>query len=224
MLKISLWAALLVLPVVTHAQVGKARAYLEIVFRAKGPKVGDTAPDFALEKATGGNLRASELWAQKPLVVTTGSYSCPQFRDVLPSQQALLKEFGDRVNFVVVYTLEAHPVGSSSPYVPREMVTVENHRNGILLLQPPTYEARMEGARECRKALHLQANVAVDTMDNATWRAYGSSPNCGYLIGKDGRIVLQQGLFDADAMRESLTKLLEAAKDNGNASRKVAVK
>lgn len=177
-------------------------------FKKAGPKAGSDAPDFELENARGGTLCASALWAKKPVIVFTGSYSCPQFRETTAGRLELFWEFSDRVEFIIIYTMEAHPKGSDSPYVPGEFLTKANVAEGVLIDQPKTYEGRVQRAKETRKTLKLVSDIAVDTMDNATWKKYGSSPNCGYLIGTDGKVVLQQGLFDANEMRAALVKLV----------------
>ena len=184
-------------------------------FLRTGPKNGEVAPDFKLERARGGTLQASELWASKLLLVTTGSYTCPQFRSVTASRRELVEEFQSELNSVVVYTTEAHPVGAASPYLNREFVTEENRKEGILLPQPQTYEERLAGARRCREILKMRSFVAVDKMDNAVWKAYGSSPNCAYLIDTGGKIVFRQGLFDAAGMRAAIQKLIMARKALG---------
>ena len=181
-------------------------------FKRTGPKRGGAAPDFVLERARGGTVQASELWALKPLLVTTGSYTCPQFRYATPGRRELVQEFQSELNSVVVYTTEAHPVGAPSPYFNREMVTEENKKEGILLPQPQTYEERLSAARRCRETLMMLSYVAVDKMDGAVWKAYGSSPNCAYLIDTHGKVVFRQGLFNAAAMRSAIQKLMTAQK------------
>jgi len=177
-------------------------------FERSGPKVGSPAPDFELERARGGTLRASDLWAKRPLVIVTGSYSCPQFRETTDGRAALFWEFSDRVDFVVVYTQEAHSADGSSPYSPVPFVPDENKAEGIAVPQPKTFAERIKLARQCRKNLKLVSDVAVDTMDNATWKKFGASPNFGCLIAPGGKVVLRQGLFNAEEMRAALVKLL----------------
>ena len=58
------------------------------------------------------------------------------------------------------------------------------------------------------KALKLKTTILVDGMDNKVWKAWGSAPNCAYLIGTDGRVVEAQPWFDAGPMRAALEKLL----------------
>ncbi len=189
--------------------IGEEFARLNEWFARNGPKAGEAAPDFVLERARGGTLKASELWSQEPLLVTTGSYSCPQFREGTPARRELVKEFGAKMNFVVVYTTEAHPVGSKSPYLDGEFITDENKKEGILLAQPQSFSERFKLAQSCREKLKVLSYVAVDKMDNAIWKAYGASPNCAYLIDGHGKVVFGQGLFEPKAMRAAIRKLLD---------------
>ena len=195
--------------------MGDEFAQLSEWFKRTGPKRGEFAPDFKLERARGGTVQASELWALKPLLVTTGSYTCPQFRGVTPARRQLVQEFQAELNSVVVYTTEAHPVGAPSPYSDGEWVTNENKKESILLPQPQTYEERLAAARHCRETLKMLSFVAVDKMDNAVWKAYGSSPNCAYLIDTHGKVVFRQGLFDAAGLRAAIQKLVSAQKALG---------
>ena len=195
--------------------MGDEFAQLSEWFKRTGPKRGEFAPDFKLERARGGTVQASELWALKPLLVTTGSYTCPQFRGVTPARRQLVQEFQAELNSVVVYTTEAYPVGAPSPYSDGEWVTDENKKESILLPQPQTYEERLAAARHCRETLKMPSFVAVDKMDNAVWKAYGSSPNCAYLIDTHGKVVFRQGLFDAAGLRAAIQKLVSAQKALG---------
>ena len=210
-------AALFVVAVLSRAAgpIDDEFARLNEWFKRTGPKRGEVAPDFKLERARGGTVQASELWALKPLLVTTGSYTCPQFRDVTPARRQLVQEFQAELNSVVVYTTEAHPVGAPSPYSDGEWVTEENKKESILLPQPQTYDARLSAARHCRETLKMTSFVAVDKMDNAVWKAYGSSPNCAYLIDTHGKVVFRQGLFDAAGLRAAIQKLVSAPKALG---------
>lgn len=211
---IPLLALSLAFPVFAAPKLGQtdipkaAMAEVNDYFKRSGPKPGTAAPDFELERARGGSIRASDLWKKRPVLITTGSYSCPQFRFTTDDRVALYWEFSDRVDFVIIYTQEAHCADGSSPYTSVPFVPVENKTAGIAVSDAKTYEERVSKARACRRNLKLLSEVVVDTMDNSTWKKYGSSPNCGYLIAPGGTVVLQQGLFDAAEMRSALLKLL----------------
>jgi hypothetical protein len=175
-----------------------------------GPKPGAAAPDFTLKTVDGKTVKASALWSQKPLVLMTGSRTCPVFRGKVQPFESLVKEFGDRVNFLMVYTVEAHPKGDPSPYSGKEWVTPKNEQEGILFRQPANQEERMSRARECIQKEKLSASVVVDTMDNAVWKAYGSAPNCAYVIGRNGNIADAEAWMEPDQLRRAITQALAA--------------
>lgn len=178
-------------------------------FDAEGPKAGEKAPDFALKAIDGATVRGAELWAKKPALIITGSYTCPVFRDRVPELERVRREFGDKLNYLVLYTTEAHPDADTSPYSNRVWVTPKNEKEGILVRQPKTMAERVEVAQKCAAALKLEVPVAVDGMDDATWKAYGSAPNCACLVDANGKVVLRQGWFDGDEMAAAVRGLIE---------------
>jgi thiol-disulfide isomerase/thioredoxin len=177
-------------------------------FEQNGPKPGEPAPDFQRQTLDGKTVRASELWAKKPTLIMTGSYTCPVFRGHVPQLERLAKEFGDRLNFLVLYTTEAHPKGDPSPYSGREWVPGDNERQGVLFPQAKSMSERIAVAKKCAQAMKLDVPVVVDTMDNSAWKAYGSAPNCAYLIGTDGKIAARNGWFNGQAMHAAIEQLL----------------
>ena len=175
-------------------------------FERGGPKVGEHAPDFTFENVNKGTVHLADLWAKKPLVLISGSYSCPYFRLNIAPMNALVRDFGSRANFVTLYTIEAHPSDSPGTYS-NHFTPEENVKEGIAAPQAKTLAERLDAARRCRVAYGLTSILAVDTMDNAAWKAYGNSMNCAYLIGTDGTVILQQGLFNPATLRAALAKL-----------------
>jgi peroxiredoxin len=185
-------------------------------FEQHGPKPGKAAPDFELKTTEGKKIRASALWKEKPTVIMTASFTCPIFRQQAPGFESLTKDFDGKVNFLMVYTLEAHPKGEASPYSGEERVTARNQREGLLFSQPKTMEDRVAQAKTCQAHERMSAPMVIDTMENSTWKAYGSAPNAAYLVGRDGKIVEQQGWFDPEKMRTAIVKLLpRVATDSG---------
>lgn len=179
-------------------------------FTQAGPKPGAAAPDFTLQTLDGKTVRGSELWSGKPLLLMTGSYTCPVFRNHAPAFERLVREFGDKLNFLVLYTLEAHPKGDASPYSDREWVTPANEKEGVIFPQPKTTADRLALAKKCVASVKLDGAVAIDTMENATWKAYGGAPNCAYLIDTRGKVAAQHGWFNGDTMAGSIRALLKA--------------
>ena len=113
------------------------------------------------------------------------------------------------VEFLIVYTLEAHPLGTNNPYSQRE-VPGKYSRDpiGEPIGQPQTYEGRALLATKAGKEDGILATLLVDRMDNAVWATYGPAPNIAYLIGMDGRVLLKQPWYDPKGMEEAVKALL----------------
>ena len=178
----------------------------------QGPKPGSAAPDFALPTIEGKTLLASALWSNLPTVVMAGCHTCPIFRGKVEPFEKLVTDYSNRVHFVILYTLEAHPKGDLSPYRGVEWVTPANERDGILMPQPKTTDERAQRAQACASAMKLTVPVVVDKMDNAVWKAYGGAPNSAYLVGRNGKIIEQEGWFDPARMRAAIERALHDGK------------
>ena len=103
----------------------------------------------------------------------------------MPSVQEPYDEFGDRVNFIMMYVREAHP--------------------GELFTQPDTIEEKLENARSLREFYDIQWTVAVDKIDGDLHRALDPKPNSAFVMDNDGIIVFRS-LWAADygALRQAL--------------------
>jgi len=177
-------------------------------FPEAAPSPGKTAPDFVLESITGEEVRLGDLIGERPVVLQVGSRSCPVFRYRRFGMGELYDEYRDRVRFVVVYSREAHPVGSKSPYTEGEWDLAINRLAGVRLGDPSTYDERRKRARESRDVLKIEAEVLVDGMDDRVWRLYGAAPSPAYVIDRGGRVVLTQAWVDPGEIRETLEGLL----------------
>ena len=95
----------------------------------------------------------------------------------------LYHEYGDRVEFLVVYIREAHPDDG--------WVSQGNQEADIHVYDPTTKEERGEVAQACAMALDIEMTVLVDGIDDTVASAYGALPDRLYLVGRDGRVAFQ---------------------------------
>lgn len=174
-----------------------------------GPKEGERAPDFSLKDLRGGTMDLRQFKKKRPVVLVTGSYSCPVYRRQVAGLNRLYGKYKDRAAFFLLYTVEAHPATDPSPYRPGEWLTEQNIREGILLRQPKSYPERVTLASRCQADLGSPVPVLVDEMDNSTWIRYGRAPNAAYLIDYEGKIRLRQGWFNPVRFEEELLTLLQ---------------
>jgi len=177
-------------------------------FDTESPAVGGFAPQTTLVDSAGRPISIIDYVSEKPLVVQFGSHTCPVYRYRRFSMEKLYSEFKDQVNFLLVYTREAHPVGSKSPYDDKEWVTAWNRVPRVLLEEPATLDQRVARAKWSKDTLGIRYPVLVDSMNNATWTNYGRAASPAFVIDVDGRIALRQVWVDPKVIREKLATLL----------------
>ena len=114
------------------------------------------------------------------------------------------------MHFIIVYTIDAHPAGSASPYSNKEWTsTYSRDKVGNPVAQPLTYEERLVLARQTVVEAGIKVPVLVDEMDNPVWCTYGPTPDIAYLVGTDGRIIAKQPWYDPQQMETALTHYLK---------------
>ena len=108
----------------------------------------------------------------------------------MAATEALYAEYGDRVQFIIIYTIEAHPAEEGSPYGVRERPSpASRDSQGNPLFQPGTHEERVEQARRMVTELAISVPVLIDEMDNPLWCTYGPAPDIAYFISTEGIIL-----------------------------------
>jgi hypothetical protein len=186
-------------------------------FDKVGPQVGDQVPALSLHTAKGEVQRLSDAWQGGPALLVTSSLTCPKSRSRWPEVKAIAEKYGDKLNVVIVYVIEAHPVGSICPYKGVEDITPENERDGILRRQPDTLEDRLELAQEFKRYLRAGTLIYIDNMKNEAWKALGAAPNLALLVDKQGIVVARKGWFEGTAMQKVIdpfVEKLESASDS----------
>lgn len=177
-------------------------------FAESAPAPDTEVPDVLVHDAAGREVRLADAIGDKPVVLQLGSRSCPVFRYRRFGMQKLQRELAGRVDFLVLYTQEAHPVGSPSPYSDEEWDLWINRLTGVRMRPAMTVEERRERAVDTMQRLDLDAAVLVDGMDDAAWRAFGAAPSPAFVLDTDGQVVLRQVWVDPAELRQTLRRLL----------------
>jgi hypothetical protein len=116
--------------------------------------------------------------------------------------------FADRVNFVHVYNIEAHPQAPDlCPYVGD---VAENAYS--IVPQPLSLEGRAQNAARIGRTLGPEQLMLVDDLEaqiNPVWCTYGPAPSSGFLIAQDGTIAVAQLWTDVAAMELAIRRFLE---------------
>jgi hypothetical protein len=110
------------------------------------------------------------------------------------------EDYGDEVEFFVVYIREAHALDSRSPA----------GGNGTPIVEDPiTLEERNQVAEVCMAKLALEPMPAlVDDMQDTANNSYSGWPDRLYLIGRDGNVAYHGGRgpfgFTPDALEKAI--------------------
>ena len=180
----------------------------EAAFLDAEPRVGEQAPDFTLHTPNGEEITLSDLYADKPVVIEFGSITCPVYRGKIERMNRLRAMYGDAVEWLVVYTVEAHPSDSPDPYTGRIWPHERNEEIGLLLQQPTDHEGRAALARRTIDEFGEQRLIAIDGMDNAIWEAWGRRPNSAFVIGTDGTVGQKQLWSHPGDIRAALVEVV----------------
>ena len=191
-------------------------------FEKQGVLAGQQVPDLDVVTLDGQPTRLSKLWQEKPTLLVTASLTCGRARSRQPWVTEVAKKYADRLNVAVLYTLEAHPVGDPSPYAeyspelenparPGERPGANRSEEGFPRRQPADLAGREEHAREFRDLFDFEGPIVIDAMSNQGWEALGSGPNMGFLIDRDGKVVVKHGWLHDRKMERSLSEFFAGA-------------
>jgi len=205
-LSVGLWALLLA---VLGGIVGVTflRERFNPDFKSRGIEVGERIPELMVTTQHGAQQSLARLWQKRPVLLVTGSLTCPVSRREIPSVEGIRKKFGDRVFVAVLYTQEAHPSAGPFPYEDHGQPK-QNRIEGLARAQPRTLEERGKLADEFKDRLRLSVPVVLDDMRNQAWETFGGGPNMALLVDRDGVVHAKQGWFDDDEMQEEIERFL----------------
>jgi len=165
-----------------------ALLFRDLRFRRGAAGPGDPLPDFELVTTNGERLLNDDILRDKPVLIIFGSMTCPMTASSAPSLEDLYEEFGDRVDFIMLYVREAHP--------------------GEHFTQSETMEEKLESAKALKDLYAIEWTVAADNVDGDLHRALDPKPNAAYLVNSDGSILFRS-LWAADY--EALYQALDDA-------------
>jgi cytohesin len=209
-------AGLVALCAVASAQEKAAK---ETKFDKVGPQPGDQLPALNMRTLKGEVQKLSDAWKGGPALLVTSSLTCPKSRSRWPELKEIVDEYGEKINVVIVYVIEAHPVGSICPYKGVEDITPENERDGILRKQPKTLEDRIELAQEFKRLLRISIPIYVDDVKDEAWKGLGAAPNLALLVDERGIVVAREGWFEGKAMGEKIEAYLKAEQPQARVER-----
>jgi len=174
-----------------------------------GFNVGSHIPDFSFYTVDGKEVTLSAVLREtgKPILLVTGNYSCPVYRNNANAIDSITNFYKDKLNVYVVYTLEAHPSEGAEAYPVIPPAVEQNESDNIHIKQAQTYRDRRRTAAKMRKRMNIASTIVLDGPGNEWWTNAGYAPNNAYLVDTNGVIVAKNGWFD-DSMWCSIDQLL----------------
>ncbi len=146
-------------------------------------KPGDRAIDFRLQGADGREHRLADALKDGPVLLLQGSATCPVFRERLPALTEIAERYAPKLTTLLVYNIEAHPLGDPGPYKGRLALQSASDRP-----QSRSFEDRVQGLADL--ALSSAIVPLVDGLDrgeeNPIWCTYGTCPACAFVIRPNG--------------------------------------
>lgn len=149
---------------------------------------GDSLSAYELPTLDGGSIQIGGH-RDRPLLLVTGSITCPMTDSAMPVIEALYDEFGDRVEFVLLNVREAHP-GAHFP-------------------QPATDEEKLGHARSLGERHDVPFTIAIDALDGELHQRLDAKPNAAFLLDAAGEVVFRaHWARDDRRIRDALQSVL----------------
>ena len=98
----------------------------------------------------------------------------------MPALNKLYEQYGNQVEFLVVYITEAHPSDVWQ--------TENNFRDKVVFASPRSEDERASLAGTCVRKLGIKIPALLDEFGNSTEGAYTAWPERIYLIDRDGKV------------------------------------
>lgn len=165
-------------------------------FDSSGFQNGEFVPDFTLYDTQGGTFTLSDKLATgKPVVLISGSLTCPVFRNKVATINSMMSAYAGLIETAVIFTVEAHPT-DTSPYFGYINTGSANISTGITFTQPINYGERKILADTLSHWVSCQAPIYLDNPCNTWWRNFGPAPNNAYVITPNGQVFSKHGWFN----------------------------
>ena len=134
-----------------------------------GPKAGEKFMNITLTDLAGQPIDISDL-LDKPLVIETGSITCPMYAKCVPKMNDLAKKF-PHINFVLIYVREAHPGNRTTSH--------------------QSMSAKRADAAKVKPLYQDNRQVLVDDLQGSFHLKYGGMPDMTYVIDTDGTVIFR---------------------------------
>jgi len=152
----------------------------------EGLQAGETYKDAELRALDGETVRLSDYLNDKPLVLETGSMTCPMYAQSVPPMMTLMEKY-PQLDHLLMYVREAHP--------------------GELQPQHRTEAEKVKAAKKTKRRYGDDRMILVDDVNGSAHRFYGTMPNSIFVIAPDGKILFRSIWNNADEMDAILSAI-----------------
>lgn len=150
-----------------------------------GPKAGEMYFDFKAKTLDGKEVSLSNF-LDKPIVLDTGSITCPMYAHSKSPMLELQEEYPN-IHFLLLYVREAHPGGRT---------------NSITSMKE-----KMANAKAMLKLYKEKRTILIDDLEGTAHRLYGAMPNMTYVIDTDGTVKFRTNWTNVEALKKVLAKI-----------------
>lgn len=147
-----------------------------------GPKAGENFIDIELHTLTGESTSIGN-YLDKPLVIETGSLTCPMYLTCIPQMEKIRQEFSD-INFLLVYVREAHP--------------------GEKMKKHSSLSEKTNAAHKIQGTYNDNRTILVDSIGGDFHKHYGLLPNLVYVIYPQGKVIFRGDWNNPEKLKEVL--------------------
>jgi len=148
----------------------------------EGPKAGEKYIDFKATTLKGKVVSLSD-YLDKPIVLDTGSLTCPIYASTTKPMNDLKKAYPN-VHFLLLYVREAHPGKKTGPI--------------------KSLEEKIAHAKVLIEHYHETREILVDSVEGDAHKLYGAMPNMSYVINTQGRVKFRANWTNIEALKKVL--------------------
>jgi hypothetical protein len=169
-----------------HFNGGVIARDMKRVVSPEGAVPGNLAPGFELRDSEGRDWRLDGLRG-RPVVLITGSGTCPMTHGSLFGLKEVYREFRSTTQWFYLYVREAHP--------------------GERIPAHESYEQKRDQAERFRRMDGVPWPVLVDDVDGAVAQQYTLLPNAQFVIDAEGFIAFRGNFAHGPSLYRALEQL-----------------
>ncbi|MGX9936538.1 TlpA family protein disulfide reductase [Advenella kashmirensis] len=158
-------------------------------FRARAP-LGSVAPECKGKLLDGLSFDLADYRVKKSVLIVFGSYACPpcvtNINRTTPNLNELYKKYKNSVQFIYVYTREAHP--------------------GALIKPHESIEDKLTNAARLKSEENVTFPILIDNLDGEIQKSYADPQfnNPVFLVNQAGRIAYKSAWLDSSELPQVL--------------------